>query len=131
MVVKPSLQLVKNGMTEAVIFSPAGKNLQAADVLYKKNILAIRGSFRPVTRVSIDMLERALAQFCKESKMKIVIPLERKKKGQPKYVLRGGGWDPLGAQVRFFCDFRCIWGTLLGGARHPFGSLGRQKGTQS
>lgn len=25
--------------------------------------------------------------------MKIVIPLERKKKGQPKYMLRGGGWD--------------------------------------
>ncbi len=31
-------------------FSPDGRNLQAADVLYKKNILAIRGSFRPVTQ---------------------------------------------------------------------------------
>ena len=45
-----SLQLVKHGMTDAVIFSPDGRNLQAADVLYKRNILAIRGSFRPSPR---------------------------------------------------------------------------------
>ncbi|MDG1382078.1 MAG: TonB-dependent receptor, partial [Flavobacteriales bacterium] len=56
-----SLQLVKHGMTDAVIFSPDGRNLQAADVLYKKNILAIRGSFRPVTRVNLDMTQRGLA----------------------------------------------------------------------
>lgn len=64
-----SLQLVKNGMTEAVIFSPDGKNLQAADVLYKKNILAIRGSFRPVTKVNIDMISKGLRKFCKEPKV--------------------------------------------------------------
>lgn len=64
-----SLQLVKNGMTDAVIFSPDGKNLQASDVLYKKNILAIRGSFRPVTKVSIDMIAQGLKQFKKESKV--------------------------------------------------------------
>ncbi|MFM7309731.1 MAG: TonB-dependent receptor, partial [Flavobacteriales bacterium] len=51
-----SLYLVKNGMTDAVIFSPDGRNIQAADVLYKKNILALRGSFRPVTKVNIDMI---------------------------------------------------------------------------
>jgi hypothetical protein len=64
-----SLQLVKNGMTEAVIFSPDGKNLQAADVLYKKNILAIRGSFRPVTKVNIDMIAKGLSRFRKEPKV--------------------------------------------------------------
>jgi hypothetical protein len=64
-----SLQLVKNGMTDAVIFSPDGRNLQAADVLYKKNILAIRGSFRPVTKVSIDMIAKGLQQFKKESRV--------------------------------------------------------------
>ena len=41
-----SLELVKNGMTEAVMFGPDGNNLLPARVLYKKNILAIRGSFR-------------------------------------------------------------------------------------
>lgn len=61
-----SLQLVKNGMTDAVIFSPDGRNLQAADVLYKKNILAIRGSFRPVTKVNIDMIMKGMKLFEKE-----------------------------------------------------------------
>ena len=64
-----SLQLVKNGMTDAVIFSPDGRNLQAADVLYKKNILAIRGSFRPVTKVNIDMIAKGLKRFKQESKV--------------------------------------------------------------
>ena len=50
-----SLELVKNGMTEAVMFGPKGNNLLPARVLYKKNILAIRGSFRPVTNVNMDM----------------------------------------------------------------------------
>ena len=45
-----SLQLVKRGMTDAVMFSPDGKNVLPAKVLYKKNILALRGSFRPVTK---------------------------------------------------------------------------------
>jgi hypothetical protein len=64
-----SLQLVKNGMTDAVIFSPDGRNLQAADVLYKKNILAIRGSFRPVTKVNIDMIAQSLKLFRAEKKV--------------------------------------------------------------
>lgn len=64
-----SLQLVKNGMTDAVIFSPDGRNLQAADVLYKKNILAIRGSFRPVTKVNIDMIAKGLRRFKEEAKV--------------------------------------------------------------
>lgn len=61
-----SLQLVKNGMTEAVIFSPDGRNIQAADILYKKNILALRGSFRPVTKVNIDMIMKGFKLFEKE-----------------------------------------------------------------
>ena len=64
-----SLQLVKHGMTQAVIFSPDGANLQAADVLYKKNILALRGSFRPVTQVNMDMYEKSLKMFLEESKV--------------------------------------------------------------
>ena len=64
-----SLHLVKNGMTEAVIFSPDGKNLQAADLLYKKNILAIRGSFRPVTKVNIDMISKGYKMFMNEKRV--------------------------------------------------------------
>ena len=64
-----SLQLVKYGMTDAVIFSPDGRNLQAADLLYKKNILAIRGSFRPVTKVNIDMIKNGFDKFITENKV--------------------------------------------------------------
>jgi len=55
-----SLALVKEHMTNAVIFTPDGKNQQPSEILYKKNILTIRGSFRPVTKVNVDMLEKGL-----------------------------------------------------------------------
>lgn len=64
-----SLQLVKNGMTEAVMFSPDGNNVLPAKILYKKNILALRGSFRPVTKVNMDMYKRSLDLFLKEKKV--------------------------------------------------------------
>ncbi len=61
-----SLQLVKNKMTEAVMFDSSGNNILPARILYKKNILALRGSFRPVTRVNIDMFEKSYDIFIKE-----------------------------------------------------------------
>jgi hypothetical protein len=61
-----SLQLVRNGMTNAVMFGPDGNNLLPAQELYKKNILALRGSFRPVTKVNMDMYEKAKNLFLKE-----------------------------------------------------------------
>ncbi|CAM4087907.1 nicotinate-nucleotide adenylyltransferase [Flavobacterium branchiophilum] len=64
-----SLQLVKNGMTDAVIFNPDGINILPAAILYKKNILALRGSFRPVTKVNMDMYEKSLNMFLQESKV--------------------------------------------------------------
>ena len=64
-----SLQLVKNSMTEAVIFGPDGNNILPASILYKKNILALRGSYRPVTKVNIDMYEKSLEIFKKEKRV--------------------------------------------------------------
>ena len=66
-----SLQLVKNGMTDAVIFDPEGKNILPAALLYKKNILALRGSFRPVTKVNMDMYEESLKMFLHENKVEV------------------------------------------------------------
>lgn len=65
-----SLQLVKNGMTEAVMFSPEAKNILPASVLYRKNVLALRGSFRPVTKVNMDMYKNSLELFLHENKVK-------------------------------------------------------------
>jgi len=64
-----SLQLVKNGMTEAVMFAPDGNNVLPAAALYKKNILTLRGSFRPVTKVNMDMYEKSYNMFIKESRV--------------------------------------------------------------
>ena len=64
-----SLQLLKNGMTDAVMFSPDGNNVLPARVLYKKNILAFRGSFRPVTKVNMDMYEKSYEMFINENKV--------------------------------------------------------------
>jgi hypothetical protein len=64
-----SLQLVKNGMTDAVMFAPDGNNVLPARVLYKKNILTLRGSFRPVTKVNMDMYKKSYEMFIKENKV--------------------------------------------------------------
>jgi hypothetical protein len=56
-------------MTDAVIFGPDGVNLQPSDALYKKNILAIRGSFRPVTKVNIDMIKNGYNKFILENRV--------------------------------------------------------------
>jgi len=64
-----SLQLVRNGMTDAVMFAPDGNNVLPARVLYKKNILTLRGSFRPVTKVNMDMFEKSYEMFIKENKV--------------------------------------------------------------
>ena len=64
-----SLQLVQKGLTKAAMFLSNGTVVQPADVLYKKCIIVERGSFRPVTKVTIDMLECATAQFVQEPRV--------------------------------------------------------------
>jgi len=64
-----SLQLIKNGMTDAVMFGPEGMNILPAKILYKKNILAFRGSFRPVTNVNLDMYDKAYKMFLNEKRV--------------------------------------------------------------
>lgn len=61
-----SLQLVQQGLASSAMFQANGEVVQASEVLYKKAILVERGSFRPVTKVTIDMLEAAQAQFVQE-----------------------------------------------------------------
>ena len=61
-----SLKLVKHGLTSATMFAPDGTVKQPADTLYKKNILILRGRFRPPTHVNVDMLKCGLEQFSQE-----------------------------------------------------------------
>jgi hypothetical protein len=62
-----SLQLVSQGLTSAVMFRADGETAQPAEVFYKKAILVERGSFRPVTVATNDMLDGARRVFVKQS----------------------------------------------------------------
>ncbi len=62
-----SLQLVSQGLTTAVMFTADGEAVQPAEVFYKKEILVERGSFRPVTHATNDMLDGARTEFLKQS----------------------------------------------------------------
>lgn len=64
-----ALNLVKRGITDATMFDLCGNVLQPATALYKRNILLMRGRFRPVTKVHIDMIERGKEQFLNESEV--------------------------------------------------------------
>lgn len=65
-----SLMLVKEGMTRAALFGPKGNVLQPSEALYKKNVLILRGRFRPVTHVNVDMLFCARKKFIAEEDVK-------------------------------------------------------------
>jgi hypothetical protein len=65
-----SLQLVEQGLTDAAMFTAAGEVVQPSEVLYKKPILVERGSFRPVTKLTLDLLAGAREQFEEEPGVK-------------------------------------------------------------
>lgn len=57
------VQLVKHGMTHAIMFDKDGNLSQPSDMLYKKNVLAIRGRFKPITNIAVDIFNRSLNLF--------------------------------------------------------------------
>jgi len=61
-----SLQLVEQGLTDAVMFTAAGEVVQPSEVLYRKPVLIERGRFRPLTYLTLDILERAHEQFLED-----------------------------------------------------------------
>src|SRR2546423_2519207 len=62
-----SLQLVEQNLTDAAMFTAAGDVVQPSEMLYKKPIVIERGSFRPITRLTLDLVERARARFVREA----------------------------------------------------------------
>ncbi len=51
------IELVREGLTEAVIFDQSGEVTNPSDFLYRKHVLAFRGSFRPITNAVQQMME--------------------------------------------------------------------------
>jgi len=62
-----SLHLVKYGFSDAALFGPDGKNRQPSEAIYKKHIVVIRGRFRPLINVHMDMLNTGVKQFMQET----------------------------------------------------------------
>jgi hypothetical protein len=58
-----NLQLIRSWKTRAVMFRPDGSIGVPAEMLYKKNVITIRGSFRPVTNLNVDMIEQGKKAF--------------------------------------------------------------------
>jgi hypothetical protein len=65
-----SLKLVQVGLSGAAMFGPTGEVLQPSEVLRKRPVLVERGSFRPVTKVNIDMINSARERFAAEPEVK-------------------------------------------------------------
>ena len=65
-----SLQLVSQGITKAVVFAAgSGDVVHLPDVLYKKNVLVSRGTYRPITNANVDVITHGLEQFVKDHQL--------------------------------------------------------------
>ncbi|MBK1882987.1 TonB-dependent receptor [Luteolibacter pohnpeiensis] len=58
-----ALQLVESGLTDATMFLPNGEVMQPTEVLYRRPVLLLRGSFDPVMKIHLEMLNQARAGF--------------------------------------------------------------------
>jgi len=61
-----ALELVRSGLADAALFGADGEILQASDVLYKKPVFLSRGTFDPITRLNLDMLDQGKKAFAKD-----------------------------------------------------------------
>jgi len=68
------LELVTQGLAQAVLFRGDGEVIQAADLFYHKPLLVERGSFRPVTNVHRDMIECGQSMFLMEDELGGEVP---------------------------------------------------------
>jgi hypothetical protein len=58
-----ALQLVQSELANAAMFNEQGEVIQAADALYKRPILLLRGSFNPVLKLHLDMIQQSRKVF--------------------------------------------------------------------
>lgn len=65
-----NLMLVSHNMTPAIMFDQSGHIQPPNDMLYKKNVLLMRGYFRPINRLGIDFLKESLSIFKRDEDYK-------------------------------------------------------------
>lgn len=87
-----ALHLVTEGLTQAALFRADGEIINAADAFYKKPLVIERGSFRPVTLLTNDMLDGTLAMFLNQEGLDATEP-EILMEITMKNLLSGGSLD--------------------------------------
>jgi len=102
-----SLQLVEQGLTDAAMFTAAGEVKQPSEVLHKKPVLVERGTFRPPTKLTVDLLERARDQFLSEPRVKGEEPVVL-----AEMTLRGLSAENVGVDHADFLDRAEVLGAL-------------------
>jgi hypothetical protein len=70
-----SLQLVEQELTEATLFTADGEVLQPAELLYKKPLVIERGSFRPMTNLTLAILENATREFGGDEPPEVIVEM--------------------------------------------------------
>jgi len=65
-----ALQLVQQELADAAMFTCDGEVVIPGEVLFNKPVLVERGSYRPITKTTLDILDRAREQFLREPEMK-------------------------------------------------------------
>ena len=58
-----ALELVRAGLSEATLLCPDGTVAQPADFLYKRPIVLMRGSFRPLCDIHLEMMDSVRHKF--------------------------------------------------------------------
>lgn len=58
-----NVHLVHHSLTHAIMFTPKGEVHVPAELLYKKNVLVIRGAFTPLTKIHTDMTKCGQQHF--------------------------------------------------------------------
>lgn len=91
-----ALQLVESGLTPAAMFLPDGDVVQPAEALYKRSILLLRGSFNPVMRLHLDMLDQARRSFAAQAGPAVADNCVEMCEISTRNLLRGGVIDHLG-----------------------------------
>jgi hypothetical protein len=102
-----SLQLVEQGLTDAAMFTAAGEVKQPSEVLHKRPVLVERGTFRPPTKLTVDLLERARDQFLAEPKVQGEQPVVL-----AEITLRGLASENVGVDPEDFLDRAEVLGAL-------------------
>lgn len=64
-----TFKIVQHGLTDVAMFNKDGRSIHASEFLWKKDLMVVRGHFKPPTLVTQDVFEAGFAQFKSEEEV--------------------------------------------------------------